>query len=152
MFTRQFAAKDTVYKGVRFRSRLEAKWAAFFDAIGWDWTYEPVDLGDWSPDFLVDVRADGRAGPVYAEVKPYHDVRQFAGHPATRRDALLLGIEPGTALFRQHFGWRVFQLLARIPGCDLRNATDRMARTRLKLAWAEAGNATRFEVRRPDPA
>ena len=26
--------KETKYKGYRFRSRLEAKWAVFFDAAG----------------------------------------------------------------------------------------------------------------------
>lgn len=35
------------------RSRLEARWAAFFDLIGWSWVYEPYDTGDWIPDFLV---------------------------------------------------------------------------------------------------
>jgi len=30
------AAIPTLYKDVQFRSRLEAKWAAFFDLLGWD--------------------------------------------------------------------------------------------------------------------
>jgi hypothetical protein len=37
-------AIPTVYKGVQMRSRLEARWAAFFDELGWPWEYEPVDL------------------------------------------------------------------------------------------------------------
>ena len=28
-------AIPTTYAGVRFRSRLEARWAAFFDLCGW---------------------------------------------------------------------------------------------------------------------
>lgn len=32
---------ETVYKGCRFRSRLEARWAVFFDEMGIDWEYEP---------------------------------------------------------------------------------------------------------------
>jgi hypothetical protein len=32
---------ETHYKGYRFRSRLEARWAVFFDAIGAEWEYEP---------------------------------------------------------------------------------------------------------------
>lgn len=32
---------ETVYKGYRFRSRLEARWAVFFDALGIEWEYEP---------------------------------------------------------------------------------------------------------------
>lgn len=31
----------TEYKGYRFRSRLEARWAVFFDAMGVKWEYEP---------------------------------------------------------------------------------------------------------------
>lgn len=31
---------ETYYKGYRFRSRLEARWAVFFDSVGIDWTYE----------------------------------------------------------------------------------------------------------------
>ena len=31
---------ETVYKGYRFRSRLEAKWAVFFDAMGIRYEYE----------------------------------------------------------------------------------------------------------------
>lgn len=34
-------ATETVYSGVTFRSRLEARWALFFDCVGWDWDYEP---------------------------------------------------------------------------------------------------------------
>ena len=32
---------ETVYNGYRFRSRLEARWAVFFDAAGIDYEYEP---------------------------------------------------------------------------------------------------------------
>jgi hypothetical protein len=44
----------TIYNGVQFRSRLEAKWAAFFDLLGWHWHYEPLDLDGWIPDFLIE--------------------------------------------------------------------------------------------------
>ena len=32
----KIAAIPTTYSGVVFRSRLEARWAAFFDLCGWD--------------------------------------------------------------------------------------------------------------------
>ena len=48
---------ETEYKGYKFRSRLEARWAVFFDEIGVTWEYEKegYDLdGDWYlPDFFV---------------------------------------------------------------------------------------------------
>lgn len=34
-------AIETQYKGYRFRSRLEARWAVFFDALDIRWEYEP---------------------------------------------------------------------------------------------------------------
>lgn len=34
-------AIETTYAGCRFRSRLEARWAVFFDTIGVRWEYEP---------------------------------------------------------------------------------------------------------------
>lgn len=49
---------ETVYNGYRFRSRLEARWAVFFDSIGINWLYEPegIQLPDGSyylPDFYL---------------------------------------------------------------------------------------------------
>lgn len=50
-------AIETRYAGVRFRSRLEARWAVFMDALGVRWEYEPegFDLGGlrYLPDFLL---------------------------------------------------------------------------------------------------
>lgn len=43
----------TMYHGTAFRSRLEARWAAMFDLLRWDWTYEPFDTPGWIPDFLI---------------------------------------------------------------------------------------------------
>jgi len=56
----------TTYDGVRFRSRLEATWAAFFDAVGWKWQYEPLDYDGWTPDFIL----FGAHDVIPVEVKP----------------------------------------------------------------------------------
>jgi len=53
---------ETTYAGHRFRSRLEARWAVFFDAYGVEWIYEPqgyeTDAGRYLPDFwLPDISA-----------------------------------------------------------------------------------------------
>ena len=34
-------ALPTKYAGIQFRSRLEARWAVFFDALKIKWEYEP---------------------------------------------------------------------------------------------------------------
>ena len=60
-------AIPTRYKGVQYRSRLEARWAAWFDLIGWHVEYEPVDFNGWIPDFAI-----LEAELVYVEIKPTH--------------------------------------------------------------------------------
>lgn len=64
-------AIQTRYKGYHFRSRLEARWAVFFDAAGIEWEYEHegYDLGDswYLPDFMM-LHNPGR-GPI-VEIKP----------------------------------------------------------------------------------
>lgn len=49
-------ALNTLYKGNYFRSRTEARWAVYFDALGVEWEYEKegYDLGNgvfYLPDF-----------------------------------------------------------------------------------------------------
>lgn len=63
----EFAAIPTMYNGVQFRSRLEARWAAFFDLCGWQWEYEPFDLNGWIPDFVLSRHSGGKT---LVEVKP----------------------------------------------------------------------------------
>jgi len=63
-------AIETEYNGYRFRSRLEARWAVFFDAAGIRYEYEPegFDLGGgmhYLPDFFLPDIDDG----IYVEVK-----------------------------------------------------------------------------------
>jgi hypothetical protein len=65
-------AIQTFYKGYHFRSRLEARWAVFFDALGLKWEYEPEGFelpgGVW---YLPDFRTTSPTGLVnWYEVKP----------------------------------------------------------------------------------
>ena len=61
-------AIETRYAGVRFRSRLEARWAVFFDTAGIRWHYEPEGfaLGGlrYLPDFWLPLNG------YWVEVKP----------------------------------------------------------------------------------
>lgn len=67
-------AIETRYKGYRFRSRLEARWAVFFDKLGWKWRYEHqgyvIGHGEeaiaWLPDFEIITPAGQH---FYVEVK-----------------------------------------------------------------------------------
>lgn len=63
----EYAPKPCKYNGIQYRSRLEAKWAAFFEFIGWKYDYEPVEfeLKGWMPDFYISNLQ------LLIEVKPY---------------------------------------------------------------------------------
>lgn len=69
-------AIETKYKGYRFRSRLEARWAVFFDACGYNWEYEAegyvLPCGTYYlPDFKVcGVDSNGDYNVFLLEVKP----------------------------------------------------------------------------------
>lgn len=104
-------AIQTTYKGFRFRSRLEARWAVFLDELGADWTYEPegFDLeGTWYlPDFLV------KDWNVWVEVKgtvPTDDekakCRLLAA--ASGKRVLLVAGEPWTENDSNNYGITLF--------------------------------------------
>lgn len=73
----------TRYAGCRFRSRLEARWAVFFDTLNLRWEYEPegfrLPSGPYLPDFrLHGLAGDGNGFPyLWFEVKP--DIRNADG-------------------------------------------------------------------------
>jgi hypothetical protein len=60
-------AIETHYRGYRFRSRTEARWAVFFDEMRLLWTYEQQGydiegVGRYLPDFEI--------GQTFVEIKP----------------------------------------------------------------------------------
>ncbi len=69
-------AKDTEYNGLLFRSRLEARWAVFFDELGIKYRYEPEDFvggnGErYLPDFY------------FPDIEMYGEVK---GKPFTEKE------------------------------------------------------------------
>lgn len=88
-------AIETTYRGFLFRSRLEARWAIFFDKMRIDWAYEPegyeLPTGRYLPDFYL------TAENIYLEVKPgpkppmreeWFDVSEYSGLPIRRAKQL----------------------------------------------------------------
>lgn len=71
----------TSYNGTRFRSRLEARWAAMFDLLGWEAEYEPLDLDGYIPDFIIKFPM-----PLLVEVKPLID--RNAGVPFADKEKI----------------------------------------------------------------
>lgn len=97
-------AIETHYKNYRFRSRLEARWAVFFDALGLEWDYEKEGyrLSDgtlYLPDFWLP------ALDIWIEVKPNTPTHSELDLMAKFRDddqpiAMVMGIPklyPGIA-------------------------------------------------------
>lgn len=66
-------AITTIYKGRRFRSRLEARWAIFFDAIdiGWEYETEGFEIGNtkYLTDFKLLSFGEDEVD-LYIEIKP----------------------------------------------------------------------------------
>lgn len=73
--TRTIKAIETRYAGCRFRSRLEARWAVFFDRLGIEWEHEPegfeTSAGPYLPDFKIQIPGNQQGGCFqWFEVKP----------------------------------------------------------------------------------
>ena len=104
-------AKPTLYRGIEFRSRLEARWAAFFDLLGWEWEYEPCDFDGWYPDFMI----FGSNGKIYIEVKPIIEFSINVAHRMAKSlpvlfdgEAILVGQRPILDNGNIGIGWCLF--------------------------------------------
>lgn len=67
-------AIETEYKGYRFRSRLEARWAVFFDALKLEWEYEKEGYTlkngiNYLPDFWIPLDNDFPDKGHFIEIK-----------------------------------------------------------------------------------
>lgn len=150
-------AKPTTYRGVAFRSRLEARWAHLFDMIGMPWEYEPVSLPGWIPDFRL-------WGRYLAEVKPVEPLGfgmaftefEFFRKAICSKWTILLGNGPGDNFGAMvvddgAFGARTIfydpecQHLMRSVGGD---GADDPQRGVLEPLWRQAG----FLARHSSPA
>jgi hypothetical protein len=150
-----YKSHPTVYNGVQFRSRLEARWACFFDLTNHQWQYEPYDLDGWTPDFCIkwycghsECRRDHI---LLVEVKPYRYLHEFEGHPCLRYlygwdndnpekdiwfpadSSAAFGVDPSMIYFEMSHG-------AGGGGFHGLWIPDWLARD----AWIEAGNKTQW--------
>ena len=73
-------AKPVTYKGISFRSTLEAKhYINMTENFGWEVEYEPQIEGlyGWLPDFLI----KGCERDILVEVKPIRSCKEWLNHP-----------------------------------------------------------------------
>jgi hypothetical protein len=127
------------------RSRLEARWARWFDLQGWEWEYEPLDLAGWLPDFALTVP---EVGALLVECKPALSTDRLtaAGNKAERATTdtpehdrypvLLLGASPKVVLVGAAPKW------SWLPPAWW--PTGSMS----AMGWADAVNKTQWRPRR----
>jgi hypothetical protein len=166
------AAIPTRYGDVMFRSRLEARYACWFDQCGVAWAYEPFDLDGYIPDFAI-------GGTALVEVKPALQVDDLEAAAnkvwasgwmdGTAPYAVAVGASPNVAIsvFRMaesNRPGRAFPTAATwvVPYCDpdlAEQVTDEMFRTglhdgvldedwrseELHRRWLEAGNLVQYK-------
>lgn len=92
---------ETVYNGYRFRSRLEARWAVFFDMLNIGYEYEPegFDLGTagrYLPDFYL---PEVPSGPMFLEIKPTWIALEEQSESRVRALAEALGLDRSVGVF-----------------------------------------------------
>lgn len=103
---------ETTYRGCRFRSRLEARWAVFFDFLEIEWRYEPerygTELSTYLPDFYLPrtktwVEVKGEADALQKDWQRMSGLLDFGGVlpdfadsyvPSSSRGLVLLGEVP----------------------------------------------------------
>ena len=102
-------AIETTYKGYRFRSRTEARWAVFFDALGIRWEYEKegFDLGEagwylpdfWLPDMGMWIEIKGE------NPTPQEHTKAWALCEMTHAPVGILSGAPWFNIFRALYQW-----------------------------------------------
>ena len=97
-------AIETVYNGYRFRSRLEARWAVFFDAMGIKYQYEPEGFKGFNdipylpdfylPDLDIYVEVKGSRQALIEDSEKIAAAIDFNSTPIAKKGLLILGDIP----------------------------------------------------------
>jgi len=148
----------TLYNGIQFRSRLEAKWAAFFDLLAYDWEYEPFDLNGWILDFIIipSFFRNWELKPLelLAEVKPFSDFTEFTSTTQKIMNSLkeekyrafiLLGYKLNFSKDIPDLGWLVQKDHNALFGWKKSSAQVYSSPRKLQLLWKEAANKVQWK-------
>lgn len=100
---------ETIYKGRRFRSRLEARWAIFFDSIDIGWEYETEGFQIGSTKYLTDFKLlsfGSTKVDLFVEIKPrkpsIEEIKKcYEVSTGTNTDMLLICGTPGLPEFAE---------------------------------------------------
>lgn len=108
---------ETEYKGYRFRSRLEARWAVFFDEAGISYEYEPegYEIGDgikYLPDFylpeyqlFIEIKPLANKSPDFSEKRQEWEDKCRKFRTATNKAIMIVFGDPAEDVWGTLFAW-----------------------------------------------
>ena len=144
-----YQAIETWHDGTLYRSKLEARWAAFFTMMEIPFEYEPFNLRGWLPDFQIELERD-----YLVEIKPSF----FPFHQATSKMLQGLADEGGLLLSEKPFQVpNKIGLWVSTQGMKAAYLTSEnilsfsqpiIPLLEIRKAWKLAGVQTRYEVKR----
>lgn len=117
-------AIPTTYKGYRMRSRLEGRWATWFDAVGLHWEYEKegfsINGKAYLPDFwieewnaFVEIKPDVVVDEtIYIELSHQYRVMMIQGNPWPGEYVVSLFVRGKKSILGQFRGRRFKNLKA----------------------------------------
>lgn len=130
----KYSAIPTVFDGVQYRSKLEARTACFLKSYNIFFNYESIELDRYLPDFVIELSF----GPVLLECKPAVTPREFK--PACRKvtrsgwvgPAIILGGQLSLALVDDRPDLTLFGSVEAEEG-----GWSRVGRGRWPACWGE---------------
>lgn len=147
-------AIETTYKGYRFRSRLEARWAIHFDMLRLQWEYEKEGfelegeryLPDfWLPTLKTWVEIKGQ-DPTDRELRLAMNLCEYSESDVILWSGDSLNFEEGLVDYRHHWWSFDSDIGSTSCGFTFQNLTDHFATT--PHQWRKAGavaRSARFE-------
>lgn len=110
---------ETWFKGIKYRSRLEARWAVFFDRMGIPAHYEPqgyiTSHGPYLPDFQIgNMLIEIRPEPFYSNADEYGVFAELAD--SLSFEVLVICGPPAIIGRGPFFGFHIFDYMSRSSG------------------------------------
>jgi len=100
-------ARPTEFKGVVYRSKSEAMFAASISYLGYKWIYEPrfFEIDGWRPDFAIPVHNGNEFGFEVIEFKPYRATETYMEELADRFRRLRSCVKIPFSAYLVTFNW-----------------------------------------------
>lgn len=122
----------TLYSGVKFRSRAEARWAMLFDALGIEWQYEAegfqLSTCWYLPDFwlprltvFAEVKGSAQQWDIQCEIKASDLVKESGRSLVICDEVSIAGLIPKALVRDQSLPWGYDEYWCNLPESALRD-------------------------------